>query len=424
MPSETQPESGELYRNRQQQLQDNQYHQVARLVSTYTTANGSYETNQVNQDEDYNLVLNHEIRRPSSGASSLAHFISHAFARGAKTNYLFAYILIVNLLMAILNTTLLSFVVRSVQLNELTHLGAGGSGKSLAWDEHLEGVALELPTILAGQKSLLSVRSIGSHENKPLRVHSFSSVNKQKQNSNDGDDDGQILIRAGGEDDQIEEQTRNHIIIDSKYFDYNERQTQTELAKGDKKHPRRPVEIVTNNLILNKIVAENTHSIKTNDKFTATKPIAIKRLLEFSSEQQSIVLPLVDRLELYPLHASGLLVGKEFRLRGTEIRGSTSDDFDIQTQRGNLTCDSPSGSLRVVTKSAKLNVISTDSLELNAPELKLNAPKIYLTDGIEFFDTKPIAAKENSSDHSPKSKRKLTAYKLVLIDGKLMAARD
>lgn len=121
----------------------------------------------------------------------------------------------------------------------------------------------------------------------------------------------------------------------------------------------------------------------------------------------------------------------------------------VQSARnGNLTCESREA-LRLVSRSARLNLAAQRALIINAPRLKLEATRLHLAEGIEYLASNDKQRRRRGREQqddafaasvtmapAPGTKRavreqvqsasasasSLRAYSLVLVAGQLMAS--
>ena len=302
---------------------------------------------------------------------SLANYISHAFALSPKTNQLFGCILGVNLLMSVLNTILLSFVVKSLQFNERGLL----SGKYLVPDTtsgdgnnnnnkenslaRSNAIQLDLPAFLSRDKSI-SVPQIrqrpsqDGHRPSQLLIESWPTAQQANE----------ILLssssstkRAGLELATVPSETSDKLAEISPNQDAPSESNYIALRDSG-------VEIATRLLVMNQLVKQ-THSPPTSSsgarnsasqqqrnhqqarfhhQLVATPSMETKqrnrpqamvsrRMLEFDAEQQSISLPLLSRFDLQAgderakSGSSQLLVGEQLNC-GAELSGTLGRHFE------------------------------------------------------------------------------------------------
>lgn len=262
--------------------------------------------------------------------------------------------------MSVLNTLLLSFIVKSVQLNN-----HGFFNGKLAWDRGQSTTMLGLPAILGEGKSI-SVNSIESYDDQPL----FIKTNQPLMDKNMASDRMEVkqvtqqeilsasdllesrrqqetlLISTGplassSSGDSVVES--NHLIVHTGDGSHLDEPNLDQTVVGGRRAKQPPVEIVTKSLVLNLIDNDNNspnsnqapinsqnnkQTKRVNHKQTRlvgsqTGATAIRRLLEFDGEEQSITLPLLNQLST----TSTLMVDEDLN-GGPEITGTIGDNLE------------------------------------------------------------------------------------------------
>ena len=376
---------------------------TTRLVSTFSPEDNSFNTKQQQQsppgqnydnDEDdddgpdhyYDSHKRNQFR--SRRQSSIVKYFSNSFATGHKMNSLFAFLLAFNLSMSILNTLMLSFVVKSVQLTD----GGLFQGK-LNWDEQLGATTSELPIHLTPGRSILT-KSISSHADGRLLIENLSNqqqtlegeaTNHYKTSGEPpaslaapspssgeagadggGGPAGRLVISASRARPTIPQSASGHQLAKSNFIIVNENvNTDTPFSTSADHRHREPVKIQTKSLVVSLInngqasqhqvpgsrtkdyihnkrarrgrrspstitTARNALRAANGMQMGQRQAILIgptRRLLEFDGEQQSITLPLLDQLNLSPSLAGSLIVEKGLN-GGAEIAGTLEENLE------------------------------------------------------------------------------------------------
>lgn len=325
------------------------------LVTTFAPARNTFATKHLD------LNLGHVRRQddpghPNGARHSISQHIGQTLATGPKTHCSLAFLLAANLLMSVLNTLLLSFIVKSVQLS-----GHGFFNGKLTWHQHSATTLLSLPTSLPMDKSIL-LQSIESHADRPLVVQHWpyaSAVSSLAGQQFTGTPD--LII-----DDKRPTKARPLLISATRFSPQpnlsNEERDGSKSnyiavnANDDKPnstHDKRPpVEIATSSLVFSLINngepartggsdkaqpdragasghqpkgANNTRITIGNKGRTSINPI--RRLLEFDGERQSITLPLLSHLDLGTSSSGSLIVNKDLNL-GPEVTGTIEENLE------------------------------------------------------------------------------------------------
>lgn len=350
------------------------------VTADYHLKSGKYQTNQLRARDNIEHEASHPQLQPQSQSPGKQEPISdncqleESHCRrppaalpvtrtsgtfGRSLQQLNSYLFCLNLFLSVLNTLLISLLVKSVQQSGHNLLSEDGR---LAWDEHSESLHLDLPVRLRSDR-LLSVGSIESDQDGPLiieNVHTFAGYdNGNEFGASPGSDArppsesspastrGQILISARAEGSAVAE--ANFIRVPAGMS----RMSSSPLSSSSSsmrsfnarslKRPSRPVEIFANSLILNQLSDEKRLAVTPKEsrnvlnkgqgyavhetgaapntrgdqlKRQSAAQVNGRRLLELDGPRQTIVLPLLNKIDLFPSSGRTLFVKDELRCSG------------------------------------------------------------------------------------------------------------
>lgn len=296
------------------------------LVASFSSGNQSYSHTGIPAADDLNISDTEqreetEFQSRARRRSSFREYLSHAFSykptsifssssHQTKANYYtISSLLCVNVLVSILNTILLSFVVKSLQLGGDGHIGLL-LGEKLTWmSEHLEGMILDLPVSITQGKSLVlsSIESDGPDN--PLMIKAYPDEEGESSEAFPQEEDGAHQPIGG---------------ISISTGEAHQPASRIVMRAGD-----RPVELMTDLLVMDQLtslpppisdppkVGSASVNTRESSKWRSNqrqrlRDASPRRWLEMDTRRKSLALPRLHKIELCPRSSASLYVNDLF----------------------------------------------------------------------------------------------------------------